>query len=243
MLIDFMRWNLLNIIRVELILNLYKVYKVSIPSRAPLQSPQGQYAVLSLIITLLAHLSVQFNFSWFQSIYAIYLLIGISVWLHKRVYFYHRSLDPIGVNMTIRQFDAAKSGSNHHPVTNGTLSKADLKHHSSGNNGTAASSSSSTASNNQNGVSHLTGAGSDTNSLQRQRSVVYRDFQSVISKPRYNHREFALSLAHLSQVCKWLANEDLFDEMHFQILATRRDVYNIILRSVMITTSTLLACF
>lgn len=241
-----MRWNLLNVIRVELILNLYKVYKVSIPSRAPLQSPQGQYAVLSLIITLLAHLSVQFNFSWFQSIYAIYLSIGIGVWLHKRVYFYHRSLDPIGVNMTIRQFDAAKSGSHHH-VTNGTLSKADLKHHSSGNNGTTAASSSSSSSsansNNQNGSAYPTGAGSDTNSLQRQRSVVYRDFQSVISKPRYNHREFALSLAHLSQVCKWLANEDLFDEMHFQILATRRDVYNIVLRSVMIATSTLLACF
>lgn len=236
MLLDFMRWNLLNVIRVELILNLYKLYKVSFPSLTPLQTPRGQYVVLSLLITALAHLSVQFNFSWFLNIYAIYLSVGISVWVYKRVYFYHRSVDPIGVNAAIRLFDANRSSSYNHQNSNGTLSKADLKAAAvaaAANNGT-----SSAASTNSNG----TGA-SDTNSLQRQRSVVYRDFQSVISKPRYNHREFALSLAHLSHVCKLLANEDVFDEMHFQILATRRDVYNILLRSAMIATSTLLARF
>lgn len=236
-----MRWNMLNIIRVELILNLYKLYKVSYPSLTPLQSPRGQYTVLSLIITLLAHLSVQFNFSWFLNIYAIYLSLGIGTWLYKRVYFYHRSVDPIGVNTAIRQFDASRSSSyNHHANSNGTLSKAELKAAAAAaaaNNGTASSAANSTSTNGTNSVL------SDTNSLQRQRSVVYRDFQSVISKPRYNHREFALSLAHLSHVCKLLANEEAFDEIHFQILATRRDVYNIILRTTMIAISHVLARF
>lgn len=233
-----MRWNMLNVIRVELILNIYKVYLVSFPGLTPLQSPRGQFAVLSLLITVLAHLSVQFNFSWFLNIYAIYLTVGVGTWLYKRVYYYHRSVDPIGVNLAIRQFDASKSASNHQ-ISSGTLSKADLKAAAAANNGTSSSSASLVGANNQNGL----GGSLDTNSLQRQRSVVYRDFQSVISRPRYNAREFALSLAHLSHVCKCLANEDVFDEMHFQILATRRDVYNVLLRSAMIATSTVLARF
>lgn len=230
MLMDAIRWNMLNVIRVELFFNCYRIWNIFI--KASLQSPRGQYAIVSLLITILAHLAVQFNFGLLLTLYSVYLITGMGVWLHRRVYFYHRRLDSVGVNLTIDNFNAAKSSVLHHNggIGGGNSNGGTLKHdkHSS----SQSSSSSSSVS-----------AGSDTNSLQRQRALAYRDFQSVLNEPRRNHREFAMSLAHLSHASKLVADKDVFDEMHFQVLATRRDVVNIILRSALLAAATLLAYF
>jgi len=233
MLLDALRWNMLNVVRVELFFNCYRIWTIFVNSS--LQSPRGQYAIVSLLITLLAQFAIQFNFSWLLSIYTIYLAVGMATWLHRRVYFYHRRLDSIGVNQTINSFDLAKSHASH--SSNGTTSGGTLKHsdkHGAGNNpsGSSSSSSTSTSSHSEN-----------TNSLQRQRAIAYRDFQSILSEPRQNHREFAVSLAHLSHISKLVADKDIFDEMHFQILATRRDVVNIILRLLLVSAATMLAYF
>lgn len=219
MLLDALRWNMLNVIRVELFFDCYRIWNIFLTSS--LQSPRGQYAIVSLLISLLAQIGFQFDFGWLMTFYGIYLAVGVCVWLHRRVYFYHRKLDSVGVNQTIHHFDAAKAQSNHH--ANGTLSRSDK---SSASGGSSSSSSSSSA---------AAAADGNTNSLQRQRASAYRDFQTLLSEPRRNHREFALSLAHLSHIAKLVADKDVFDEMHFQILATRRDVINLLLRSILLT--------
>ena len=77
--------------------------------------------------------------------------------------------------------------------------------------------------------------------MQRQRQISYRDFQSVLNEPRRTPREFAVSLAHLAHVAKLVADDDVFDEMHFQILATRRDVVNMMLRVIVFLAANLFA--
>lgn len=220
MLVDALRWNMLNVIRVELFFNCYRIWNIFVSGS--LQSPRGQYAIVSLLITLLAQLAAQFNLSWLLTVYACYLTVGMLVWARRRVYFYHRRLDSFGVNQTINHFDAAKqiSSSNGGAGDSATLGKPD-KH--AGKNGTHNS--------------------ENTNSLHRQRVSAYRDFKSLLTEPRHNHKEYAISLAHLSNVSKLVADKDVFDEMHFQVLATRRDVVNIILRAVLLSGATLLAYF
>lgn len=220
MLLDALRWNMLNVIRVELFFNCYRIWNIFLASS--LHSPSGQYAIVSLLISLVAQLAVQFDLGWLMSIYGIYLSVGVCVWLHRRVYFYHRKLDSVGVNQTIHHFDAAKAQSHH---ANGTLSRSD-KSSASGGGSSSSSSSSALSATSQDG---------NTNSLQRQRASAYRDFQTLLVEPRRNHREFALSLAHLSNIAKLVADKDVFDEMHFQILATRRDVINLLLRTILLT--------
>lgn len=226
MLLDFLTWNVLNVIRVELFFNLHRIGKIFMTSS--IKSPRGQYAVVSLLVTVMAHIAVMFNFSWLLTIYTIYLATGMIVWLHRRVYFYHRRLDSVGVNQTITHFDSAKSASSASSSSNGTTNgsltmKSTDKHHNS--NGGISSSA------------------EYTNSLQRQRAVAYRDFQNVLSEPRYNPREYALSLAHFAHTSKLMADKDVFDEMHFQILATRRDVINMTIRAALLSATTLLAYF
>lgn len=242
---------MLNIIRVELFFNCYNLWQIFVSSpKGELSSPRGQYAIISLLISLLAQFSVQFNFGWLLTIYAVYLSIGMGYWLHRRVYFYHRRFDLLGITQTLRQFDTNpiyNHGGLQNNHTTNTLkpNKHQNNHHNQAgaNQGESGSSSSSTSTS----ASSTTMAGTamnnpeHTNSLQRQRVNAYRNFQSVLTEPRYNHREYALSLAHLADVSKLVADKDVFDEMHFQILATRRDVLNIILRAILISFSTLLA--
>lgn len=229
MLLDALRWNMLNVIRVELFFNCYKLWDIFLHSS--FKSPRGQYAIASAIITLIAQFTVQFHLNWLLTIYATYLAVGLGVWIYHRVYFYHRRLNPDGVNQTIHHFDASRiAASNASDHGMGTLKKGI----SSSNGGGSSASSSSSAN------------GDNTNSLQRQRASAYHDFrrtnlQSLLSEPRQNHREFALSLTHLSHISKLVADKDVFDEMHFQVLATRRDVVNILLRAILFLASTLLA--
>lgn len=231
MLVDALRWNLLNVIRVELFFNCYRLWNIFISSS--INSPRGQYALVSFIITLLAQFAAQFSLSWLLTIYTIYLIIGSCVWLKRRVYFYHRKLDQTALTQTINNHfgqakqaaAAAASGASNLNNANGsnnatgTLSKTDKHNHRQTTSGDSAD---------------------HTDSLQRQRVTTYREFQSILNEPRRNHREYAISLFHLSHIAKLVADRDVFDEMHFQILATRRDVVNMLLRSVLIIGATLL---
>lgn len=229
MLLDALRWNILNVLRVELFFNCYRIWHIFVNSS--LQSSRGQYAIISLIITLIAQFAAQFNFSWLLSIYSVYLAVGMGIWLHRRVYFYHRRLDTHVVTDMVTNFDSLKSSS---VPTNG--------HSSGGSNGVGVSNT-GTLKGDKHAKQSTHNYSEHTNSLQRQRALAYRDFQSVLSEPRQNHREFALSLAHLSNLAKLVADKDVFDEMHFQVLATRRDVVNMILRLLLLTVSTMLAYF
>lgn len=235
MLMDALRWNMLNVLRVELFFNCYKLWEIFIHSS--IKSPRGQYAIASFVITFLAQFTVQFNLSWLLTIYSIYLLVGMCNWIYRRVYFYHRRLDSLGMNQTINHFDASRAAlngvaANGHTDTNyATLKKSSSNQQQQTNGSSSHSSASSTASL----------CNDHTNSLQRQRVAAYRDFSSLLAEPRHNHRQFALSLVHLSNLSKLVASKDVFDEMHFQILATRRDVVNILLRAVLIVASSILA--
>lgn len=222
MLLDSIRLYSVSIIRIELICNCWKLFKIF--SSSSLNSLRGQYAITSFLITFLAQFALQFNLSWLLTLYTIYLFVGSAIWIHKRVYFYHRRLDSVGVNQTINNFEAHKHHASAEHIINST---GTLKHPNKNGNSNGMSSNSST--------SGLSNNSENTNSLQRQRAMAYRDFRSVLALPRNNHREFALSLSHLaSSIPKWIADKDEFDEMHFQILATRRDVINIILRAILI---------
>lgn len=236
MLVDAVRWNILNVIRLEFFFNCYKIWNIFINSS--LQSPRGQYALVTLLISLLAHFAIQFNFSWLLSIYIIYLAVGIGVWLGKRVYFYHRRLDSMGVNQTIHTFDLSRASN----YSNGGHSTGTLKA-SGGSGDKHANNGSSSASSASSSAASSTTNSENTNSLQRQRASAYRDFQSILNEPRNSPRAYAVSLAHLSNVSKLVAHKDVFDEMHFQILATRRDVTNIILRVVLLSASLFLVYF
>lgn len=252
MLIDALRWNMLNVIRVELFLDCWNLWRLF--SDSTLQTPKGHYAIVSSLITLFAQLAVQFNFGWLLSVYSFYLAIGLAVWLYKRVYFYHRRLDTAALYHMINHVSVPTSAagattttsSNKH--TNGTLSKHNHKSlDANGGNQPALPTSapmSSTSSSSSSSSAYSSPAYSDyTDSLQRQRAQAHMDFRKVISKPNYNHREFALSLAHLSQASKLVADDDVYDEMHLQVLATRRDAVNIVLRLVLFSGATLLAYF
>lgn len=235
MLLDALRWNMLNVIRVELFFNCYRIWNIFVKSS--LQSPRGQYAVVSLLISLVAQIAAQFNLSWLLFLYSIYLLTGMVVWIYRRVWFYHRRRNSEDVNQTIlsnttRYNTIVNSTSNKHGDKYDKHDKHDK--HNNGHSSTASNSSSSYSSSNENDY---------TNSLQRQRQTAYKDFQNVLNEPRYNHREFAVSLVHLSQTSKLVADKDTFDELHFQVLATRRDVVNMILRSLLLVASILLAYF
>lgn len=251
MLLDALAWNMLNIIRVELALNCYKLYDIFLNSS--FKSPRGQYALASFAITILAMLTIQFNFSWLLTIYATYLTVGVATWLYRRVYFYHRKLDSYGVNQTINNFDANKHSSSAAQAAAGALQA----HHDNNNYATSHKSHKSNGAGSGNGDSHHKASSSassssappppplsssdNTNSLQRQRASAYRDFRSLLTEPRQTHKEFALSLAHLSNLCQLFVGKDVFDEMHFQILATRRDVLNVMLRAALILGATILA--
>lgn len=250
MLLDALRWNMLNIIRVELFLNCYNLWQIFVNSpKGELSKPRGQFAIVSLIITLMAQFTVQFNFGWLLTIYAIYLTIGLGHWLYKRVYFYHRRFDLLGITQTLRTYDNPTGYTNNQPAglpnhnTNTLKPNKHNNHHHNPDTGSLSSASSSSSSGAPSTTTPMnnTNESHNTNSLQRQRVNAYRNFQSVLTEPRYNHREYALSLAHLSDVSKLVADKDVFDEMHFQILATRRDVVNIILRTLLFSASTLLA--
>lgn len=230
MLLDALSWNILNVIRVELFFDCFNIWDIFVKSS--LQSPRGQRAMVSLAITLLAQTSVQFNWSWLITIYSIYLSVGMCNWLYRRVYFYHRKLDSAGVNSTINSFDTTK-------LNGGTLKHDHKNQKGSNGSGDSTSSYSSSSSNGHSSERNY----ADYNSLQRQRVSAYRDFQSVLTEPRRNYREFILSLSHLSHISKLLASEDVFDEMHFQILATRRDVINILIRFVLVIVTNFLAYF
>jgi hypothetical protein len=235
MLLDAIRWNMLNIIRVELFFNCYKLWDIFVHSS--LKSPKGQYAIASFAITFLAQFTVQFDLSWLLSLYAIYLLVGVCVWIYRRVYFYHRRLDSIGINQTINHFETNKQAA----VASSTTTTATNGHPDSNNYATLKKSSSSNQQTNVSPPVTPPLTNDHTNSLQRQRASAYRDFRSLLTEPRRNHREFAMSLVHLSNVSKLVGNKDVFDEIHFQLLATRRDVVNILLRAVLIVASSLLA--
>lgn len=245
MIVDALRWNMLNVVRVELVFNAWKIWKIF--RQSSLQSTRGQYAIISMVITLLAMLTIQFNFGWLLTMYSVYLATGMCVWLHRRVYFYHRRLDATGISTTIQHFDTSSSkainGSFAAAHLTGTLKHGNHDKHASSSTSSSSSSASSTTA----GAAATTNnaqqsaAYENTNSLQRQRVSAYRDFQSVLSEPRRNHREFALSLTHLSHLAEIVADKDVFDEMHFQILATRRDVVNIIVRFVMLCAAIFLA--
>lgn len=246
MLLDALAWNMLNIIRVELALDCYKLYDIFLNSS--FKSPRGQYALASFAITILAMLTIQFNFSWLLTIYAIYLTVGVGTWLYRRVYFYHRKLDSFGVNQTINNFDANKHLSSaaqaaagavqaHHD--NNNYATSHKSHHKS--NGDSHHSASSSASSSSAQQSPPLSSSDNTNSLQRQRALAYRDFRSLLTEPRQTPKEFALSLAHLSNLCQLFVSKDVFDEMHFQILATRRDVLNVMLRAGLILGASILA--
>lgn len=226
MIVEALRWNMLNVVRVELFFNCYKLWNIFVTSK--LQSPAGQYALISFTITLLAQFAAQFHLAWLLTIYSIYLAIGSCAWLKRRVYFYHKKLDSKGLNEMINHLDDSRQFST---VTNGTetLKKHNNseKHHNHTNGSTSSSAASSST-------------GGHTNSLQRQRANA---FQSILTEPRFNLSEYAISLAHLSNIATTVANKDVFDEMHFQILATRRDVVNILLRFILILAATLLAYF
>lgn len=228
MLIDALRWNMLNIIRVELFFNCYRIWNVFVTSS--LQSSRGQYAIVSLLITLVAQFAVQFNLSWLLTIYTFYLAGGMCVWVHRRVYFYHRKLDSLTVSQFIQHNgdSSSRAATMLQSASSGGTLRPD-KH--SKDHGGAIS------------PGGLSSSSEHTNSLQRQRAMVYRDFQNVLVEPRRNHREFAMSLAHLSHIAKLFADKDVFDEMHFQVLATRRDVVNLILRTVLLAATTVLAYF
>lgn len=232
MLLDALRWNMLNVIRVELFFNCYQIWNIF--AKSSLQTPRGQYAVVSLLITLVAHLACQFNLSWLLFIYSIYLSVGMIVWLNRRVWFYHRRRNTDDVNATIRS----------NPVHYNTTSRSDKhdKHHGD-KHGTISNGPTSPVSSVNSNSGFSVNENEYTNSLQRQRQTAYKDFQNVLNEPRYTHREFAISLAHLSQASKLLADKDTFDELHFQVLATRRDVVNMLLRSTLLAASTLLAYF
>lgn len=253
MLIDGIRWNMLNILRVELALDCYRLWKVIISSS--IQSQRGQYAIIQLLITLFAHLSVQFNFNWLLTVYSAYLSLGVLIWLHKRVYFYHRKRDTQSVKSDLVGYEShqnqllnVQSKANNNQSSNfGTLAKhnsnsdkgGDKNGHSSGNTGSGSCSSS--LSSNSNGSNSII-VNEKTNSLQRQRLLAYKDFQKTLNEPRLNPKMFALSLTHLANISKLAADDDAFDEMHFQILATRRDVINILLRTLLIVAGTILSC-
>lgn len=243
MLIDAVRWNMLNVIRVEFFFDCYRLWNIIINSS--IQSQRGQYAIVSLVITLIAHLSVQFNFTWILTVYSAYLALGAAIWLHRRVYFYHRRRDTTSINTDINAVDNIAAVTNiinlKHSHNTGTL-RHDKNSHSnqaasSSSSSSASSSASATPTNSCNGLSH----NENTNSLQRQRAMAYRDFQRTLNEPRLNPRVFALSLSHLSQISKLVADEGVFDEMHFQILATRRDVVNVVLRFLIICAGTILS--
>lgn len=225
MLVDAIRWNALNLIRVELFFNSYKLYQIFLHSS--FKSPRAQYAVASFLITLVAQTCVQFNWTWLLQVYAIYLAAGMCLWLYRRVYFYHRRLDSHGVNQTINQFDTNRSLATGATFTTKYPNK------------TNPNSSNNSPNNGTNGLAPS--ANDNTNSLQRQRASAYRDFCNALTEPRHNHREYVMSLAHLSHVSKLAADKDVFDEMHFQILATRRDVVNIILRAILLVVTTIFA--
>lgn len=227
MLWDALCWNMLNVIRVELFFNCYNIWNIFMKSS--IQSPQGQYACISLFITLLAHLAVQFNFAWMLTLYIFYLLTGMIVWIYKRVFFYHRKLDSAGVVRAISEFESSKSSANNYTQNGSATLKSSDKHHNS--NGSSTSSAASVCS------------ATSTNSLHRLRTDSYKRFQLDSQDTRCNHREFALSLAHLSSISKLVADKDVFDEMHFQILATRRDVVNMIVRFALLSSATCLALF
>lgn len=231
---DALRWNMLNLVRVELFFNCYKLWDIFVHSS--LKSPIGHYAIASFVITFFAQLTIQFNLTWFMSIYTIYLAVGVCSWIYRRVWFYHRKLNRQQVfgllrQMEIQQADGIGAHQSGEPSDTmaGSGKTATLKpsksHHQSG---TTASSSSSNSSSSDN-----------TNSLQRQRCAAYQSF--LLTQPRLTHKEFALSLAHLSHIAKLAASEEVYDEMHFQLLTTRRDVVNIILRLILLAVGTLLA--
>jgi len=244
MLLDALRWNMLNLVRVELFFNCYKLWDIFIHSS--LKSPSGQYAIASCLITLFAQLTIQFNLTWFMSIYTIYLAVGVCAWVHRRVWFYHRRLNrqqvfdllkrmELGQHRDSLQSEHTNLGDQVTNSSNGTL-KHSSKHHNH-NNGTASNHSSSSSS----ASAASTGSSDNTNSLQRQRFSAYQQF--LLVEPRRNHKEFALSLAHLSHISKLAASEEAYDEMHFQLLTTRRDVVNILLRLILLSVGTVLANF
>lgn len=236
MLADALRWNMVNVIRVELFFNCYRIWNIFVSSS--LQSPRGQYAIVSLVITLLAQLATQFNLSWLLTIYAIYLLIGMVVWIKRRVYFYHRPLNPLEVNETIYNYDLARRTSSSSSGGNGNGNNGN------GNNGSGDKGSTGTLGKSDKYNNHHNNYISEnTNTLQRQRALAYREFKNRLAEPRHNHKEYAISLAHLSNVAKLVADKDVFDEMHFQMVATRRDVVNMIIRTVLIIIATILAYF
>lgn len=256
MILDALRWNMLNLIRVELFFDCYNIWDVFVHSS--LKSPTGQYAIASLLITLFAQLTVQFNLTWFMSIYTIYLAVGLCAWIHRRVWFYHRKLDrnqvkellgkmqqlrPVSTSTDVGQYGVSFNTAGDSISNNGnggsTLkhSKHHKDHHSKDAilNGLASSSSSSASS----ASSSASNSSDNTNSLQRQRYSAYQSFP--LNEPRRTHKEFALSLAHLSNIAKLLSSDDTYDEMHFQLLTTRRDVINIVLRFLLLAAGTLLA--
>lgn len=231
MIFEFFRWNMHNVFFCELILescNFYSIYK-----QKALQSPRGHDSVMSLVITFTALLATYFNFSWLLSLYSFYLALGIAYWCYNRFYFYSRRTNSIEVAKYINEYDytkvnydkrvASSSGDIDGPGSMATL-KPD-KH--------------------SNGINNLQAMGTNyTNSLTRQRVNSYKQLQRLIVKePRIGSKHLALSLNHLSNLPKWMANEDVFDEMHIQVLATRRDVLNILLRTLLLCISLFLIYF
>lgn len=240
MIMDALRWNMLNLIRVELFFNSYRIWEMFINSS--LQSPQGQYKIVTLIISLLSHLAFQFNLTWLLTLYSIYLAVGACVWVQRRVYFYHRKLDTTGLFTTLNHLNESQNGSR------ATVSSASSSSSSSSTCANATGTLKPDKHHNKNSaidqgnnvVSNQANHHENTNSLQRQRTLAYRDFQGILNEPRRNHREFMLSLVHLSHISKMVAGQDVFDEMHFQILATRQDVINMGLRIVLFVASNIL---
>lgn len=224
MFFDILRSAMLNVIVVELAINIFRHYDIFLNSS--FKSPRGQHAIATTIIGFLALLAVHFTWKWLLVVYAIYLSIGLVAWIYRRVYFYHRRLDSLSVNQAINHFDSIRQFPG-----NGDHGTGTLKHSNKNNGGTHSSASS-------NGDGYSTnGAEQHTNSLQRQRALAYKEFRLVLNEPRYNPREFALSLAHLSNISRLAVFDEVFDEMHFQILATRRDVANIILRFALLSSA------
>ena len=115
----------------------------------------------------------------------------------------------------------------------GTLKQSKNQSNGSSNAGSSSSTSSAASS------AAATANSNNTNSLQRQRCSAYQNF--LLTEPRRNHREFALSLVHLSNIAKLSTSEEVYDEMHFQLLTTRRDVVNILLRLILLAVGTLMA--
>lgn len=221
MVTEFLRWNIFNVFVFALMFDAYEVW-ISYKN-ASLQTIHGQEAIVSLVITWFALFAAYFNLSWLLTMYSIYLTIGLVYWCYQRFYFYKREVNMYEVDKLIKDHDWPGQIQTNINSNNGHQLNNEY-------NNQLAAGSSNTLQRHDKLPPVPTSLPTTYSSLQRQRVSSYKQHLKL-EKPRKNHKQYLLSLGHLSNITAKLAKADSFYELHIQALASKRDVYNVVLRS------------